>query len=632
MLDSIRDNKKIVQGFLVLITLPFAFWGVESYIRNVDASNDVATVGGAKISQQELRSAMNEQQERIRAQSGGQVDPAMFETPQVRRMILDSLVSRRLLAQQARKSQLAVGDRELAHFIARIPAFQENGQFSKARYEATLSAQGMNQAMFEARMRQDMVMQQLVFPVVGASMAGDTASRQWLATQMEQRDVAEARLSPDDYLAQVKLSADAAQKYYSANPKQFELPAQARAEFVVLSGDALSAQLVVSDAEIKARYDAQVVKNKGNESRQISHILIAVAKDAPAADVQKAQAQAEEILAQAKKSASQFPGLAKRYSQDPVSAEKGGDLGWFSRGSLPVEAFKDVVFNLSEGQVADIVRSDFGFHIIRLTGIRSDQVKPLADVKMAITDEIKHETGAKKYAEAAEAFGNMAYEQADSLAPVAEKWKLAVQQTGWLPKGNRLPFPFNNAKLASALFSDDVVKSKHNTEAVEVAPGMLAVARVVEYKAAALQDFAVVKAGIEKYLMREEASKLAAKDGEEKLARLVKGEAIEFKWGPSRPVGRMVAQWMSPSGLQAVFKAKTDHLPAYTGIVIPGDGYAIYRIESIKAVTAGKDDPAMQAMGERYRQAIAEEEVAAWMMTLKDKFPVEINKSALETR
>jgi len=631
MLDSIRNNKRIVQGFLVLITVPFALWGVESYILNTDAGDEVATVGSAKISRQELRAALNEQQERMRAQSDGQVDPAMFETPQIRRMVLDSIVTRRLLAQQARKSQLGVNDGQLAHLIASIQAFQENGQFSKSRYEAVLSAQGMSQAMFEARMRQDMVTQQLIFPVVGASVPGNVASGHWLAAQMEQREVAEVRLSPDDYLAQVKLPADAAQKYYAANPKQFELPAQARAEYLVLSSDALSAQLAVSDADIKAHYDAQIEHYKEGETRRASHILITVAKDAPEAEVKKAQATAAAVLAKVKQAPGEFARLAKQYSQDPPSAEKGGDLGWFGHGAM-VKAFEDAAFQMKEGQTSDLVRSDFGFHIIRVTGIRAERVKALADVKAAIADEIRRETGAKKYAEAAEAFGNMVYEQADSLAPAAEKWKLAVQQTGWLPKVGKLPPPFDNAKLAAALFSDDAVKGKHNTAAVEVAPGVLVAARVVEYKAATLQDFAAVKAGIEKYLMHEEASKLAVRDGKEKLARLAKGEAVALKWPPSRQVGRMAVQAMPPGGLQAVFKAQAEHLPAYTGSAVPGDGYALYRIDAIKPFTAGKNDPATQEAEERYRQVIAEEETTAWMAALKDEFPVKIHQSALEKR
>jgi len=388
---------------------------------------------------------------------------------------------------------------------------------------------------------------------------------------------------------------------------------------------------VISDADIKARYDAQIDKYKEPETRRASHILIPVAKDASADEVKKAQDKAQEVLAKLGQSPTAFAQLAKAYSQDTQSAEKGGDLGWFGRGAM-VKAFEDAAFELKEGQTSGIVRSDFGFHIIRVTGIRAERVKALADVKTVIADEIRRETGARKYAEAAEAFGNMVYEQADSLAPVAEKWRLAVQQTGWLPKVGKLPPPFDNAKLASALFSDDAVKAKHNTEAIEVAPGVLVSARAVAYKAPALQDFAQVKAGIEAFLTYEEAAKLAVKDGEAKLARLTKGDTLDIKWTPSRQVSRMDAQGMPINSLQAVFKAKASRLPAYAGVALPAGGYAIYRIKAVKSPVASKGDPFWQAGEEHYRQMIAEEETAAWLAVLKEKFPVTINKSALEKR
>jgi peptidyl-prolyl cis-trans isomerase D len=278
------------------------------------------------------------------------------------------------------------------------------------------------------------------------------------------------------------------------------------------------------------------------------------------------------------------------------------------------------------------VRSDFGFHIIRVTGAQAERVKPFAEVRDELANELKQEAAAKKYAEAAEAFGNMVYEHGDSLAPVAEKWKLAVQRTEWLPRGAKLPPPFDNAKLAAALFSDDVLKEKHNTEAIEVAPGVLVSARAVEYRPAAVQDFAVVKAGIEKYLTQEEAAHLAVKDGEEKLARLLKGETVDVKWSASRPVNRMLTRDIPPDNLRVIFGIKNGHLPGYAGSVLP-DGYVIYRLDSIKSLDDDKQQEAMaRAMEERYRQAIAEEEAMAWVATLKNKFSVKINEAALDKR
>jgi len=631
MLDIIRNNKKITQGFLALITLPFAFWGVDSYVRNADVGAGVATVGGSKISQQELQSALREQQDRLRAQLGGKVDPALLETPQMRRAVLDSLVTQRLLAEQVRKSRMVVGNEQLVQYIAGVPSLQENGKFSRERYEALVAAQGLSKEVFEARLRQDIAMQQMMMPVGEAGITGQAAANRWLATQLEQREIAEARLLPEAYSGQVKLAADAAQKYYKANRKQFELPEQVRAEFLVLSRDAMAAQAVIGDDEIKTYYQSRSDRYKEGEMRRASHILIRADKDAADAQVKAAKAKADELLAQVKKSPGDFANIAKKSSQDPGSAEKGGDLDWFGRGGM-VKAFEDVAFTLKEGQISDVVRSDFGFHIIRVTGVRPERVKPLEDVRAEIVVDLKREAGSRKYAEAAEAFGNVVYEQADSLKPAAEKWKLEPRQTQWLAKGAKLPPPFDNPKLAAALFSDDGLKNKRNTEAVEVAPGTLVSARVLEHKPAALQPFEVVKADIEKHLIRGEALKLATRDGEDKLSRLAKGEAVELKWSPAHSVSRNESKGLPPETLRAVFKADTAKLPAYTGVASPGNGYALYRIDSVKADEIGKDDPRGRELAQQYARSVAAEELAAWMSTLKEKYPVEINRTLLESK
>ena len=632
MLDFVRNNKRITQGFLALITLPFAFWGVDSYVRNADVGAGVATVGGSKITRQELQSAMREQQERMRAQLGGKVDPAMFETPQMRRAVLDSLVTQRLLAEQTQKAKLVVGNEQLIQFIAGVPSLQENGKFSKERYEALVAAQGMSKEMFEARLRQDMAMQQLMLPVIEAGITGQVAAARWLVTQLEQREIGEVRLMPESYAGQVKLAADAVQKHYEANRKQYELPEQVRAEFLVLSRDALIAQAAVSDEDVKAAYQSRADRYKEGEMRRASHILIRAAKDAPEAEAKAAKAKADELLAQVKKAPADFAKIAKQNSQDPGSAEKGGDLDWFGRGAM-VKAFEDTAFTLKEGQVSDVVRSDFGFHIIRLAGVRAERSKPFEEVKADLLAELKREAGMKKYAEAAEAFGNTVYEQADSLKPAAEKWKLEIRQTQWLAKGGKLPPPFDNPKLAAALFSDDGLKNKRNSEAVEVAPGALVSARVLEHKPAALQSLDVVKGDIEKRLVRDEAFKLATKDGEDKLSRLAKGEVVALNWSPARNVSRTAAQGMPADSLRAVFKADTGKLPAYTGVAVPGNGYALYRISSVKGVgEVGKDDPLGRALAQQYTRFVAEEEFSAWMSTLKEKYPVEINKAVLESK
>lgn len=633
MFDLVRNNKKIVQGFLVLITLPFAFWGVESYVRNADVDLEVAKVGRSKISLQDFQTALRDQQERMRAQFGGRLDAAMLDTPLMRRALLDNLVNQRLLAQQAESARLSVGDEELVRFIMGVPALQEGGKFSKERYEALVAGQGMSKDMFEARLRQDMAMQKLLLPVTEASIAGQVASARWLAAQQEQRDISELSLTAEMYLAQVKLATDAAQKYYEANRKQFESPQQVRAEYVVLSQDVLLTQAVVGEDEVKARYQARAESFKDNETRRASHILIRLNKDASKAEVDAAQAKAEDILAQLKKAPNEFVRLAKQHSQDPGSAEKGGDLDWFGRNMM-VKSFEEATFALKEGQLSNVVRSDFGFHIIRLTGVRAERHKTLDEVRGDILAELRKEWASKKYAEAVETFGNTVYEQADSLKPAADKWKLAVQRTDWMAHDAktpaRLPAPFDHAKLTTALFSDDAIKNRRNTEAVEVAPGTMVAARVLEHKPAVVQTLEMVKATIEQHLTNEEAAKLAKKDGEEKLARLIKGETLDLKWPAARAIGRTTPQGMSMESIRETFKADASKLPAYAGMAA-GDGYKLYRISGVGAGAAVAAEQRAQ-MSQQYARLVAEEEFSAWMDTLKEKHPVSINNKALENK
>lgn len=631
MLDSVRNNKKIVQGFLLLIIIPFALWGVESYIDNGASGDEVATVGEVTISQQEFVAALNQQQEQLRAQSGSNFDPALFDTLKIRQQLLESLIAKKLLAQQARKKQLVVSDGDMVNVIATIPEFQENNQFSRSRYETMLSSQGLHKELFEARMRHDLAIQQLVLPIAAASIPGVTSTRHWLSINLEQREVVEAQVPYANYSTQVKLPPEAVQKYYAEHSKEFELPEQVRAEFLILSTDVLLAQLPVSDEEVKARYMADISRYKEAESRRASHILVSVAKNAPAEEVTSAQAKAEEVVAKLNQAPDNFASLAKQYSSDFESADKGGDLGWFGRG-LMIKPFEDAVFGLKDGATSSAIRTDFGFHIIQVTGIRPERVKSFDEVKLTIADELRRELSAKRYAEAAELFGNLVYEQPDSLASAAEKWKLPVQQTVWFSKLDTLSFPLNNKKLVDALFSEDAIKKKHNTEAVEVSPGILVSARVLEHKPATLQDFVAVKEKIENKLIDEAAVALAIKNGRNQLSSLMKGEPTDLKWSTPRVLSRAAAGDISPDALQAIFRTKADKLPAYVGLVSPRNDYVIYRINALKAISSSQDNSENRKFLEHYNQSVIEEEVAAWMATLRERFPVEIKKSALEKR
>ncbi|MBL8405678.1 MAG: SurA N-terminal domain-containing protein [Dechloromonas sp.] len=626
MFDAVRNNKRIVQVFLALIALPFAFFGVDSYVRNSGAGGDVAAIGDVKITHQQFQQTLREQQERLRAQLGAQFDPKMLDNPEARKAILDDLINQRLLLIEAGKNRMFASDDAVRQMVGSVEAFKVDGKFSVERYEAALRAQGMSPQGFEAQLRQDLTVQQLAGALGQSGLVARTVSDRLLALQTEKREIVEYRLNVDSYLDKIKLADDAAKKFYDENSNQFQTPELAKAEYVVLSMETIGAQLSVSEAEIKAAYDSRKDRFQQPEERRASHIL--VASDKLGKD--KAKAKAEQLLAEIRKTPAAFADLAKKNSDDPGSAAKGGDLGFFGRGMM-VKPFEESAFGLKEGEISGVVESDFGFHIIKVTGIHAAKEKPLAEVRGEIEAELKKTAASRKFAEAAEAFSNMVYEQSDSLGPVAEKFKLTVKQTDWL---GRQASPANgvmgNEKILASLFSGDSVKNKRNTEAVEIAPNTLVSARVLDYKPAALQPFESVKASIETLLKRQEAQTLAAKDGAERLAALNKGED-KLNWGAAKIVSRLDSRAISPLEAQAVFRLETAKLPAYTGVELPGSGYALVRLNKI--VPGDKiDDATRKGMTQQLGNLMAKEEIQLYLAALRARYKVEINQAALEAK
>ncbi|GAB1367855.1 SurA N-terminal domain-containing protein [Azonexus hydrophilus] len=619
MFDAVRNNKKIVQVFLVLIALPFAFFGVESF-RDGGAGVDVAKVGEVKISQQEFQQAVREQQDRLRGQLG-ELDPKVLDNPEFRQAILDDLIDQRLLFQEARKRHLFASDDAVRQAIMAVEAFQDNGQFSQQRYEALLSAQGMSPAGFEAQVRQDLALQQLAGTIGRSGIVSQRVTDKVLALQSEARHVQEFVLPVENYVAKVKLEDGAAKKFYDENTEQFRTPDQAKVEYVVLTPESLAVE--VSEAEIKAWYDGHKERYQQPEERRASHILIAAEK----LGKDKARQKAEEVLREVQAKPAAFAELARKHSDDPGSASQGGDLGFFGRGMM-VKPFEDATFALRDGEVSGIVESDFGFHIIKLTGQHVAREKPLAEVRGEIERELKSSAVARKFAEAAESFSNMVYEQSDSLQPVADQFKLKIQRSDWIGReANPAAGVLGNAKLLAAVFSDDTIQNKRNTEAVEVAQNTLVAARIAEYQPASVQPLAGLQATIEKLLVNQEAQKLARADGEARLAALQSG-TDKLAWGADKVVSRMDTRLLPPQAAPLVFRMDKSKLPGYAGVDLPGKGYALYRLSKVTP-GAALDTARRQGLQGQLRSLAAQQEVAMYLSALRARYKVDVNQKAL---
>jgi peptidyl-prolyl cis-trans isomerase D len=630
MFNTIRNNKKIIQLVLAIIILPFALWGVDSYVRNTGGA-DIATVGGTSIAQEEFQRSLSEQQDRLRPQLGG--NTALLESPEFRNGVLQELINRRLLLLYANKAQMGVSNETLSGFISSLPALQVDGKFSRAQYESLVAAQNMSIEQFEGMLKRDLLMQQATLAVGNAAVSGRLPTDRWLAAQLEEREIGETMLRAEQFAGDSKPDAAAVKRYYEENRARFEQPEQVRVEYLVLNQNKAIESAKVSDGDIKAWYQANEARYKKPEQRRASHILIRADKNAPEAEIKAAEEKAGQILAQLKANPADFAKLAKQHSQDPGSAANGGDLGFFGRGMM-VKPFEEATFGLKENQLSEVVRSDFGFHLIKLTGVRAEQAQPLDEVRGEILTELKRQAGAKQYAEAAEGFTNMVYEQSDSLKPTAEKYGLSIQSSEWLAKGGQLMPPFTNPKLAQAIFSDDAVKNKRNTEAIEAAPNTLVSARVVEHRPAAVEPLEAVAGVIEKVLAREAAVAKAAAAGQAELDKLNKGEKANLAWATVRTISRLHAPNLSAEARAAVFAADTKKLPSYAGVKTSG-GFALYRIDKVKPFDpAAESEVAARALAlrQKYGEVLAQEDMVNWLATLRQQYGVKINGAALERK
>ncbi len=631
MLEVIRERAQglIAKIILALIIIPFALWGVDSYIRHGDKADIVAEVEGQKITRQEFDQALKEQQAQMRDVMGAKYDPSLLDRPEVRQSILDGMIQQRLLVVEANRAGLRMPDALLASIIADIPEFQQDGKFSQSRYEAFVREQNMTPAIFEGRLRQNLMIQQLREGLTHGAAMPHTAEDRVMRLAEQQREISQAMLTPEQFMAQLKSDPADVRAYYDKHKEEFRIPEQVRLDYVVLSLDDSVQQMTVSDEEVKHHYNEHSAQYQEPEQRKASHILIGAGAGAKPAEKEAARARAEQILKEIKQNPAKFEDLARQNSQDPGSAAKGGDLGFFPRGVM-VKPFEDAVFNMKSGEISGLVQSDFGFHIIKLTAIRQGKTRSLDEMKGEIALELKKQKAAKKFAELADTFSNMVYEQSDSLRPVADALKLKIQTSPWVSKQGTDMALLNNPKLLQAAFSDDALKLKRNTEVVEVAPNTLVAARVAEYKAASYKPFEDLSAELSRRLLREQANALAVKQGKDALALLQKGSTVAgLQWGAPFMISRENATGIGRDALNQVFQADGGKLPAYVGGENPAGGYFLIRVG--KVVEAGAIDPAKKkAYSSQLRQALAQEYSSAYLAGLKQKADISIKKDRLE--
>lgn len=621
MLEIIRSHSKgwLAKLILTLITVPFALFGIDAYLKDAGAGASVAKVDGIKISVQEYRSAMQSLRDRL--QQENPKDIGALDSPEVKQSVLDRLINTRLLNAEAVRGNFSVTNDQLAQFITTLPEFQQGGKFSQEVYDKLLSQNQMTPSQFENKMRGELLLQQVRDGIPGLAFMAPAVESAVLNVEHQQREVTIAEIKSADFISQVKVDPSEVQAYYNKHKDKFKVPDQVKLEFVMMSANTLIPKMQATEEEAKKFYDENASKFQGNEQRHASHILIGVSATASPEAKAEAKKKAEQVLAEVKKNPAKFAELAKKYSQDPGSAEKGGDLGTFGRGAM-VKPFEDAAFSMKAGDISGLVQSDFGYHIIKLNEVVG-QGQGFDALKPQIRAELMYQKALAKFSEQAESFSTMVYEQSSSLQPAADAYGIPVQKTEWLSYADGAKF-FKSDKLMTLVFTNEVLKDKRNTEAVEVSNNTLVSARVVDYKPSAPRSFDEVKGGIEDLLKIEKATKLAIDKGTSSLATLKAGkDASGLDWIAPVVVDRKNAQGLTDLTMSNVFKIDTKNLPAYAGVADSKKGYLLIKVTAVQNKLA--DDEAKKAALLDLRTAVASEYASAYIGSLKADKKIFVN-------
>lgn len=632
MFDFFRAHTRVALALLVLLIIPsFVFFGIDGYSKFTDGTNSaVAQVNGQAVSQAEWDNAHRDQVERIRRQNPG-VDAKLLDSPEIKNMALDSVVRQRVMLAAAESLKLATTDDRLQRLFSGDPQFAFLRNPDGSVNKDALSAQGMSSELFAQRLRQDLTVRQVTQGIAASGFAPLSTTSSALDAMFQQREVQVQRFDTRDHLSKVNPNDADLEKYYKdpANAAQFQAPEQASIEYVLLDIEALKKGIAVPEDKLREYYESNAKRYTAPEERRASHILIKADKSAPTSERDRAKAKAEALLVQVSKTPTAFADVARKNSEDPGSAAQGGDLDFFARGAM-VKPFEDSAFALKPGEMSRVVESDFGFHIIQLTAVRGGEKKAFEAVRAEIDEEVRKQLAQKKFSELASEFSNIVYEQSDSLKPPVEKFKLDLKTATGITRvaATGATGPLASAKFLEALFATDSIQKKRNTDAVEIGTNQLVSGRIVQYAPSRLLPLSEVMPKVRERVVALQASAAARKAGEARLAALKAAPDTDMG-AVALTVSRAAAKDLPRAVLDAVLRATSATLPAFVGVDMGAQGYAVAKIIKI----LGRDPVAADATQAQaqYLQAWESAESQAYYAALKSRFKVTVKTAPPST-
>lgn len=636
MLQTLREKTTGWVAVLILIVLavPFAFFGVENYFQQ-QVPTYVAKVDTVEISQDQFRQRFEEYRNRMRQMLGERYDAREFDTPIVKRQVLESLIDEEVLRQAAEKHGLVVSPATLQKEIAAIDVFHVDGRFSPEQYRQVLSGANMNPRTFESRMARDLVTRALPMGVNASGIVTDAYVDAYLALRDQTRTFDYVVVPAPSEDAVGDIGEDAIVAYYEANPSLYQSQETVSVEYVELDASRLQVAETVDEATLRERYEESKARYVDPEQRLASHILIQTPANADAQAVQAAQSRAADIVAKARMDGADFAELAREYSEDPGSKGTGGDLGWIEKGVTDA-AFEDALFSMAQG-VSDPVKGSDGWHVILLREIKEESGKSFEDARVELEKEYLESERERAYSDAAGRLIDAIYRDPSTLDNAASELGLTVQRAGPFPRSGG-PGVFSNPDVQRALFSDSVLVEGLVSDLIEISPGHGIALRVSEHVPAATRPLDEVRAQVTASVRAERQAELGKAALEKALAAIDSLDSLkayaqenELEVRNAENVGRAGAT-VDPAIARAAFALPH---PAEGGASIGsahlvGGSNAVIALTAIQAADLSKIDASQRDMlRTQLAQGVASIEAAELVKALRRETKIDVAESRM---
>ena len=621
MLEQIRNRTQttFAKVILAIIIIPFALFGIDSYLSSVGSNIYIASVNDESITSSEMEKTRSQFIAQIKSQDES-TDPKVFESIGFKKAVLDKLIITKLIDQEIKNSGFYISDSQVGIYISGMPEFQRNGKFSQEQYDEVLKVNNLTPKKFDDRIKSDLGTQQVKDSLRKLFYVPKNKIQNLVDLAYQKRDVSIFELKQDNFKDKIDLSDSALKKVYEESKSSFMRPDQVKIKFIIYSAAGIVPTVKVADKEVNDYFTNNINRYQADQQRRAKHILFTVGADLASDEIKKIATNAQNVLNEIKKNPKTFKKNAEKYSQDAESAKNGGDLGFFSRGDM-TKKFEDTVFSMSRNQISELIKTEFGFHIIMLTDIKGDEVK-FETVKNQIKGELIFNKAVAEYGENADNFGNIVYEQSENLQEAANKFSLKIEDSEWLSFEDAKKF-FNNEAFAQAIFDEDAINGKRNIAAIEASPNNLVAARVVDFRPSASKSFEEVKSTITDFLVEAESQRLLISAGTQ-LIEDVKLKPKMIDWIDQLSVDRIDRKGLSDPLINAIFKMDDNQLPSYTGLYDSRGEYIIVKLNKV-ATDKVDDKDSIDTFYNEYLAMIQEEVDSAFILDLKAKADIDFN-------